>query len=201
MLSKALLFAAALACCLAVVSCQGSSTCPDDSICVEDFDLSQFLGVWYEISTSPTSRLTFEHNCTCTYATYSLNDDGTIEVVNRCNHGDAEGQLITFNGTAIANPDLPSEIEVSFGGPYGPYWVILNDEYEAICVWSCTELDGFAFPYMWILARTSSIDADLYASLTAKAEELTGWDTSKLIPTDQDGCSYATTAATEQQWL
>ena len=189
MFSKALLFVVAIACFLAIASCQGS-TCPDDSICVPDFDLSQFLGVWYEISTSPTSRLTFEHNCTCTYATYSLNDDGTIEVVNRCNHGDAYGELETFNGTAIANPDLPSEIEVSFGGPYGPYWVVINDDYENICVWSCSELDGFIFPYMWILSRSPTMATATYQSLTSKAEEITGWDTSKLILTDQSNCDY-----------
>lgn len=190
MFSKVLLFVAALVCFLAVASCQG--TCPDDSICVEDFDLSQFLGVWYEVATSPTSKLTFERNCTCTYATYSLNDDGSIQVVNRCNYGDAYGQLEVINGTAMANPDLPSEIEVSFGGPYGPYWVVINDDYEVICVWSCTELDGFVFSYMWILARTPSIDSSLYEEITAKAAEITGWDTSRLILTDQNNCDYAT---------
>ena len=48
---------------------------------VEDFDLSQYTGVWYEIKRDKITE--FEDGGKCTTATYSANKDGSIKVVNK----------------------------------------------------------------------------------------------------------------------
>ena len=40
------------------------------------------MGTWYEVVSSPLVHLTFERNCFCTQATYTLRDDGKIDVDN-----------------------------------------------------------------------------------------------------------------------
>lgn len=46
---------------------------------VDAVDLTRYAGTWYEIARYPNS---FEKNCIETKATYGLNEDGTVSVVN-----------------------------------------------------------------------------------------------------------------------
>lgn len=46
---------------------------------VDRVDLTRYAGTWYEIARYPNS---FEKNCIDTIATYGLNEDGTVSVVN-----------------------------------------------------------------------------------------------------------------------
>ena len=117
-----------------------SAKCPSVDV-ASPFDISQYLGIWYEISTSPINVDTFERNCYCTRANYTLESDGDVSVKNSCNTGSITGPLQIANGTAIIpDPSEPAKIKVSFGGPYAPYWVIINDDYQNAVVWSCTSI-------------------------------------------------------------
>lgn len=52
---------------------------------VPSVDLERYAGLWYEISHLPVS---FQENCDCTTAEYSLTGKSYIGVVNRCfDHG------------------------------------------------------------------------------------------------------------------
>ena len=83
--------------------------------------------------------------------------------------------------------------KVSFGGPYAPYWVIINDDYQNAVVWSCTSILGLGqVDYMWVLSRQNTMSSTTYQQLTSQAAAITGYDVSKLIPTAQAGCSYPT---------
>lgn len=48
---------------------------------VENFDLSQYVGIWYEIKRDKITE--FEEGGTCTTATYSTNSDGSVKVLNK----------------------------------------------------------------------------------------------------------------------
>ena len=48
-------------------------SCPNVSV-VTGFDLNQYLGQWHEIAVSQIPRLTYEKDCDCTTANYSLTD-------------------------------------------------------------------------------------------------------------------------------
>jgi lipocalin len=50
---------------------------------VKELDINAYLGDWYEVASSPLVRLTFERNGFCQRATYTLRDDGYINVVNQ----------------------------------------------------------------------------------------------------------------------
>lgn len=59
------------------ISC---SSLPEGAKPVENFEKEKYLGKWYEIARLDVS---FERNLNNTSAEYSLNEDGTIQVVNR----------------------------------------------------------------------------------------------------------------------
>jgi apolipoprotein D and lipocalin family protein len=44
-------------------------------------DLGRYIGTWYEIATIPQR---FQKDCVAVTATYTLRDDGTIAVLNKC---------------------------------------------------------------------------------------------------------------------
>ena len=189
-MNKTILIACFLAF-VALATCQlPDRACPSVNV-VQNFDVASYLGIWYEIATTITSKDTFERNCFCTRANYTLNEDGSVNVENSCNLDGVTGVIDIYNGTAIIpDPSEPAKLEVTFGGPYAPYWVIINDNYEQAVVWSCVSFLGKPIEYMWILSRTNTISSSDYENLAAEAEKITGYDTSTLIPTTQQGCTY-----------
>ena len=56
------------------------STIPEGVVAIKPFDKEKYLGRWYEIA---RFDFTFERNLNNTTAEYSVNDDGTLKVVNR----------------------------------------------------------------------------------------------------------------------
>ena len=56
---------------------------------VAHVDLGRYLGTWYEIASFPQS---FQRGCTGTTATYTLRDDGELDVMNRCRLGSLDGK-------------------------------------------------------------------------------------------------------------
>ena len=60
---------------------------------VDQVDLQRYAGTWYEIARLPQW---FQRGCYDSTATYSLNDDGTVKVVNRCQR---EGDEASEAGT------------------------------------------------------------------------------------------------------
>src|SRR3954469_14666790 len=83
-------------------------------------DLDQYLGTWYEIAAFPQS---FEKGCAGTTATYTLADDGTINITNSCI---VDGQPKISEGKAIiADKKTNAKLEVQFVWPFsGKYWII-----------------------------------------------------------------------------
>ena len=118
----------------------------------------------------------FERNLNNTTANYSLNDDGTVKVVNRGYNyvknkwQEAEGKAKFVGDRTVAS------LKVSFFGPfYAPYNVIALDEnYQyALIVGKNTD-------YMWILAREKTIPESVKTQYLQIATDL-GFDVSKLI--------------------
>lgn len=60
------------------------------------FDISTYLGVWYQVAGYVAI---FDASCKCITANYSLNDNGTVHVVNQCQE---LGLPVTIAGTAAA---------------------------------------------------------------------------------------------------
>lgn len=63
--------------------------------------------------------------------------------------------------------------------------VLIDPDYQVAVVWSCE-----VFQFMWILSRTPSIPDAVYSLVVSKAQQITGYDVSKLVRTTQQGCVY-----------
>jgi apolipoprotein D and lipocalin family protein len=146
---------------------------------VEQVDLSRYLGRWYEIARFP---FVFEDGLINTTATYGLQQDGTIEVLNEGYRDSAAGKKETARGRAwIPDPKQTARLKVSFFGPFSSdYWVIMLDEKDYSYAVVST-----GYQYLWILNRTPVMDAALYERLVRQAAEL-GFDTGRLIKVHQE---------------
>jgi len=165
---------------LVAVALSGCTTAPvPGAEPVTGFELDRYLGTWYEIA-----RLdhTFERGLENVTANYTLNDDGSVRVLNRGYDVD-KGDWDTAVGRARFQGDPgTASLEVSFFGPfYAGYHVIDLDpeaqDYGHALVVSSTR--GF----LWILARQPELDAATYDRLVAKAAAL-GINTDGLIRVD-----------------
>lgn len=58
------------------------------------FDLTSYLGLWYQVA---GYEAIFDAACKCITANYTLNDDGTVHVINQCQE---LGLPISIEGTA-----------------------------------------------------------------------------------------------------
>ena len=137
--------------CLALVSCTGI---PDGIEPVTGFDQSRYLGTWYEIARLDHS---FERGLSDVTATYDLNPDGSIKVLNRGFNAE-EGAWREATGVArfMGSSDI-AHLKVSFFGPfYGSYIVFeLGEDYDYAFV------SGFNRDYLWLLAREPQITSEL----------------------------------------
>jgi apolipoprotein D and lipocalin family protein len=141
-------------------------------------NLSRYMGRWYE---QFRYEAWFEKDMDDVTAAYSLNDDGTVKVVNRGRRG--FGDFRESVGKAkIADPETHSKLKVSFFGPfYGNYWVLDHgDDYD----WTIVgEPSG---RYLWVLTRSAHPAPEVLASLEARVKAL-GYDWSLVRITKQSG--------------
>ena len=140
-----------------------------DNAPVAALDLNRYLGEWYEIARFDHS---FERGIEQAKANYTLNEDGTIKVVNS---GIKNGKPKTAIGKGKLT-DTPALLRVSFFGPfYADYRVMMIDDDYAYALVGSGGAD-----YLWILARTPTISDAVKSALLVEARRR-GYDTSKLI--------------------
>jgi apolipoprotein D and lipocalin family protein len=144
---------------------------------VSTVDVSRYVGRWYEIARLPNR---FEKKCADSVtATYALQPNGKIEVVNRCRK--SSGEYTTAKGKAkIVDKKTNAKLKVTFFWPfYGDYWILdLGANYEYAVVGDPSR------EYLWILSRTPRIDEALYQQLLEKMRAR-GFKTESMIRTPQ----------------
>ena len=141
---------------------------------VEHVDIPRYMGVWYEIASYPQW---FSRECFNTSATYTLRDDGRVDVLNQCHKGSPAGPVKSAKGVAyIANTQTNAELKVSFFWPfYGDYWVVeLGQDYEYAVVSEPGRTT------LWILSRTPEMDETTLKDLLARLQNTHGFDLAKL---------------------
>ena len=146
---------------------------------VEEIDLARYAGRWYEIASFPQR---FQEGCVGTTATYTLRNDGRIDVENACFDESFEGEIRRVEGVAwVADPDgSQARLEVQFFWPFsGDYWVIeLDPDYRHAVVGHPSR------DYLWILARAPTLDPETYRSLLRRIAAH-GFDLERLQETPQ----------------
>ncbi|MGO1244464.1 MAG: lipocalin family protein [Sphingobacterium sp.] len=117
---------------------------------VQDFDTDRFLGNWYEVA-----RMDFfwEKNLINVTANYSLNEDGTIGVLNQ-GYDILKEKFKQRQAKAVfVRNNNEGALKVSFFGPfYSGYNVVrIDEDYRYALVF------GENLDYMWILSRVKSV--------------------------------------------
>lgn len=145
---------------------------------VRSFDPTQYVGTWYEIARLDNR---FEKGLEQVTAHYSIEEDGTLKVVNRGfnaeknDWSEAVGKA-KFVDPANADGTRTGRLKVSFFGPfYGEYNILELDKpyYNYTLVSSGRD-------YLWILSRTPQLTYPIKQHLMAKAKAL-GFATDQLL--------------------
>lgn len=136
---------------------------------VKNFDLERFMGRWYEIARFDHS---FERGMQGVTANYSLQNDGTVLVVNSGLRGGKPTEAV---GRAKTTSQV-GRLRVSF------FWIFYSDynilEMDKDGQWV---LVGSRSPqYLWILARTPKLSDDVMNQIINLAEQR-GYNTDNLI--------------------
>jgi apolipoprotein D and lipocalin family protein len=145
---------------------------------VRNFDLSRYLGTWYEIARLPHR---FEKDLIKVTATYTLLSDGKIRVLNR-GYKPTKNKWSEAKGKAwIPDPNVAARLRVRFFWPFSAdYRIIkLDPDYRWAVVTSGSK------DYLWILSRTPKLDEAVYGSLVQFIRD-NGFNLEKLIRVEQE---------------
>ena len=157
----------------------GCATIPEDAPeVVDQVELERYLGTWYEQARLPIG---VQEGCHGTTATYSLREDGDIDVVNRCYEDGWGGELKVAEGKAwVVDEETNARLKVQFFWPFrGDYWIVgLDEEYQWALVGS-PDRDN-----LWILTREPVISQERYEELVERAADK-GFPVQDLIRTPQ----------------
>lgn len=152
---------------------------------VPSIELERYLGRWYEIARLP---IKYEDDAaTDITANYSLNDNGTIRVDNRCFNGKAKPAQAIGRATPI--DDANSRLKVNFlpAGlrwlPFtdGDYWILkIDPEYRTVLVGTPDR------KYLWVLAREPTVPPAMLEEYLSEARRQ-GFDLANLIRPSHTG--------------
>ncbi len=152
---------------------------------VAPVDLKRYAGLWHEQARLPNR---FEKKCVGPVtAEYTPQEDGTVQVVNRC--GLADGQFDEVVGSArvvpVAGQPGAGRLEVRFApawlswlpAVWGDYWILKLDRDYQVALVGAPNRD-----YLWVLSRTPKLDEATLREQLEYARSL-GFDVDKVVRT------------------
>ncbi len=145
---------------------------------VGDFELTNYLGKWYEIARLDHS---FEQGLTQVTAEYSLRDDGGVKVINRGYNSESQQWKEAEGKAYFVDAKNQGYLKVSFFGPfYGSYVVfeLERSNYDYAFV------SGPNNEYLWLLARTPTVSDSVIEKFKTMSKER-GFNTDELIFVEQ----------------
>ena len=148
---------------------------------VPSVDVPRYMGTWHEIAKYPNW---FQRKCaSSTQATYTLQTDGRVQVLNRCKTDKGEWTEALGAARQIGGPNSP-RLKVRFAPEWlsfiplvwGDYWIIdLDPDYQWVVVSEPKR------EYLWILSRTPQMPAAIYQELLGKLHDR-GFDLKRIEP-------------------
>lgn len=161
-----------------VVAFTACASIPKNAKPVEDFELSRYLGTWYEIA---RLDFRFEKDLNNTSAHYDLDKKGRVTVLNS-GYNYKKKEWTKAEGIAKFRKDTSiAALKVSFFGPfYSGYNVIALDKNYQYALVVGKNLD-----YLWILAREKTIPEEVKTNYLRIAQKI-GYNTSDLIWVQHD---------------
>ena len=156
---------------LGLGSCQGGNSTQIDNRTAAQFDVSRFMGKWYEIARYDHR---FEKGMSRVTATYTLLPNGRIEVLNA---GYKDGKYKEITGKAKQpDPNDPGKLKVSFFlWFYADYYVLdIDPDYRYVLIGSSSD------KYLWIMSREEKLPDDVLQQLLDELRKR-GYDTDRLV--------------------
>ena len=175
-MKKSLLAFPIIAALLAHSSCQAQVRMKVDNSTVNQLNIAEYMGKWYEIARYDHS---FEKGMTHVSAEYSLMPNGKIQVINQ-GIKDGEAKSIVGKAKQPSPTEYPGRLKVSFFlWFYSDYYIMeLNKDYQYALIGSSSD------KYLWILSRTPEMpEVQLKGILQKMAQR--GYDLSKLVFVEQ----------------
>lgn len=156
---------------LAPAQAQSTDTPPAPLEAITSLDVARYMGTWYEVAKYPNW---FQKRCIAnTSATYATQQNGMLQVVNRCQKED--GSMSEALGAAKQVGDANSpKLEVRFAPAWlsflpfvwGNYWVIdLDPQYQLAAVSEPSR------KYLWILSRSKTVEPKAYEALLQRLKQ------------------------------
>ena len=144
--------------------------------------VERYMGLWYEIARYPVP---FDEDGVAVTAEYTLNQDGTVSLINRSLVGDLDGPPNSIEGVArVVDEETNAKLSVAFDRPElegieFPYWIIeLDEDYQWAVVTNDTRF------VLYILSRTSTMEDDVYEDILYRVVKK-GFEADKLELTPQ----------------
>lgn len=139
-------------------------------------DVLRYAGSWYQIAANPTF---FNEGLVGVTANYTLQDDGTIKVLNSGFVDRLDGEPELIEGLAVvADPVSNASLAVSFPGqpelPFPNYLIVVLDEVD----YQYAAVTDPLFTTLFILSRTPQMDDKIYQQIITQLE-------AKGVPTEQ----------------
>lgn len=154
-------------------------------------DLQRFMGPWYVIAVIPTF---IEKDIYNAVESYELAPDGTILTTFTFNKGALDGPAKEMNPKGFVIPGTNNAIwGMQFVWPIKAEYVISHVD----AGYTETIIARSARDYVWIMARTPTIDDQRYAALVKKVADM-GYDVSKLVKVPQTPTAVTPTGAVSQ---
>ena len=151
-----------------------STTPPPGAKVVTPFDVQRYAGKWYEVARLDHS---FERGLSDVSATYKLEADGSVQVINRGYDADRKKWNEAIGRARFTGDSNVGSLKVSFFGPfYGGYHVVALDEVG----YRWAMVIGPDTDYLWILSRDKTLPPGVRERLLVQAREL-GVRTDELI--------------------
>ena len=146
---------------------------------IASLELERYMGTWYEAARFPNR---FQRDCAGpAVATYSLQPEGGVRVVNRCPLADGKTDEAIGEARRIGSPGS-SRLQVRFAPAWlswlpmvwGDYWVIDLDPAYQLAVVSEPKRE-----YLWVLSRTPKVDPAAWDAVMLRLRDK-GFDLSRL---------------------
>ena len=153
----------------ALVSDESSTFAPlsEDGASVAQVDPTRYLGLWYEIATTPSFQ---QGSCANTTAEYSLVDDETVGVRNRCTLG-LDGPDNVIEGTARVLDDSYARLLVDLGfGFEAPYDIVELDGATGTAPYRYAAVSSLGLQW-WILSREPVLDSTIRDELEPRLQD------------------------------
>lgn len=155
----------------------GCTGLPEGINPVPALDVDRYEGTWYEIARLDHS---FEEGLSNVTADYSIQEDGSIRVINRGYSEDEEKWEEAEGRAVFVDDEETGHLKVSFFGPfYASYVVFMLDEDYRFAY-----ITGYDRDYLWFLSKTPEVDNEAIAEFKRVAIE-NGFDLDELIIVDQ----------------